>query len=92
HCPPSWRLDLTRDMPTPGWAMKATIKRNDADKILRVEITATPPHGLVPQVITKGTVRVEAGSLLKGAWLVDVHYKAGGEKSRRVQAFTLRAS
>ena len=90
-CPPRWRLLFTRNLPNPGYTMTATMKRLE-DQVMRVEIHATPPTRMVAQVITPGTVRVETPFLRKGTWLVDVHYRVGEGKSKRVQAFTLEGS
>jgi len=91
ECPPRFLMVLTRDMPTPGWELKGTARQLDG-QVLRIEITATPPRGMTPQVITPGAARVPIGLLRKGAWLVDVSYRVANGPLRRVQAFAVNAS
>jgi len=92
-CPPSFDLDLTADMPDPGWSL-AVDRVSDPDPTGRrvVEITATRADGAFAQVLTPRTARVSLCFLPKGVHLVDIHLRRGGGRYERVQAIVLRGA
>jgi len=92
-CPPSFDLELTADMPDPGWSL--TVDRvGDPDETGRrvVEITASREEGLFPQIITARTAKVPLGILRKGVYLIDVRLRQGGGSYERVQAIVLKGA
>jgi hypothetical protein len=92
-CPPSFDLELTADMPDPGWTL-AVDRVSDPDASGRrvVEITATRAEGAFLQVLTPRTAKVSLGFLRKGVYLIDVHLRRGAAKYERVQAIVLRGA
>ena len=90
-CPPMFDLELTADMPDPGWTF-AVDRVSDADESGRriVEITATRAEGAFAQVLTPRTVKLSLGILRKGVHLVDLHLRRGAARYERVQAIVLR--
>ncbi|HEX5137049.1 MAG TPA: hypothetical protein VFY93_08765 [Planctomycetota bacterium] len=92
-CPPSFDLELTADMPDPGWSLNVD-RVADPDETLRrvVEITATRGDGMFPQVVTARTAKVPLGILRKGVYLIDVQVRQGAAKYERVQAIVLRGA
>jgi hypothetical protein len=90
-CPPSFEIELTADMPDPGWSL-AVDRVSDPDETGRriVEITATRAEGAFAQVITPRTAKLSLGILRKGVYLIDVHLRKGAGKHERVQAIVLR--
>lgn len=90
-CPPSFDVELTADMPDPGWSL--TLDRvSDPDEAGRrtVEITATRGEGAYVQVVTPRTVTLGLGCMRKGVYLLDIHLRRGPTKYERVQATVLR--
>jgi hypothetical protein len=92
-CPPSFDLELTLDLPDPGWSL-AVDRISDPDPTLRrvVEITATRAEGAFVQVVTPRTAKLSLGCLRKGVHLIDVHLRHGAAKYERVQAIVLRGA
>jgi hypothetical protein len=92
-CPPSFDLELTADMPDPGWTL-AVDRVSDADESGRrvVEITATRAEGAFVQALTPRTAKVPLGCLRKGVYLIDVHLRRGAGRYERVQAVVLRGA
>jgi len=91
-CPPAFVLELTTDLPHPGWGL-AVDRVGAADEHGRVviEITAEGKEGLWPQVMTARTARVPLGRLKKGDVLVDVFLRRGRDAAYgRAQAIILR--
>ena len=90
-CPPMFDLELTADMPDPGWTL-AVDRVSDPDESGRriVEITATRAEGMFAQVLTPRTAKVSLGILRKGVHLVDLHLRRGAARYERVQAVVLR--
>ncbi len=92
-CPPRFDIELTADMPDPGWTL-ALDRVSDPDETGRrtVEITATRAEGAFVQVITPRTVTVGMGCMRKGNYLLDIHLRRGPTKYERVQALVLRGA
>ncbi|MHC4930923.1 MAG: hypothetical protein ACYTGV_01860 [Planctomycetota bacterium] len=93
HCPPAWTLELTVDLPDPGWEVEVDeiCKPDDARRRV-VRISSRGKAGAWPQVITTRKLRVPLGSMRKGAYLLDLHYrKSPDTRYRRVQALVLDA-
>jgi hypothetical protein len=90
-CPPSFDVELTADMPDPGWTL-AVDRISDADDSGRrvVEITATRAEGAYIQVITPRAVIVSLGMMRKGTYLLDIRLRRGATPYERVQAVVLR--
>ncbi|MHC4224964.1 MAG: hypothetical protein ACYSX0_00060 [Planctomycetota bacterium] len=92
-CPPSWNLELTVDLPNPGWEVEVdeVCKTDDSGRrVIRISSRGKP--GAWPQVITTRKLRVPLGSMRKGAHLLDLHYrKSPDTRYRRVQALVLDA-
>lgn len=90
-CPPSFDVELTADMPDPGWTLGVD-RVSDPDESGRriVEITATRAEGAFVEVVTPRTAKVPVGFLRKGVYLLDVHFRRGPTKYQRVQAVVLR--
>jgi len=92
-CPPSFDVELTADMPDPGWSL--TLDRvSDPDQAGRrtVEITATRAEGAFVQVLTPRAVTLKLGSMRKGAYLLDILLRRGPTRYERVQAIVLRGA
>ena len=90
-CPPMFDVELTADLPDPGWTL-AVDRVSDPDASGRriVELTATRAEGAFLQVVTPRTATVSLGSMRKGAYLLDVHLRRGPNPYERVQAIVLK--
>jgi len=92
-CPPTWNLELTVDLPNPGWEveMDEVGKPDDAGRRV-IKISSRGKPGGWPQVITTRELRVPLGSMRKGSYLLDLRYrKSPDTRYRRVQALVLDA-
>jgi len=92
-CPPTFDLELTTDMPHPGWSL-AVDRVSDPDESGRrvVDITESEAEGLWPAVMTATTAKVGLGVMRKGVHLIDVRVRRGAGKYERVQAVVLRGA
>jgi hypothetical protein len=92
-CPPAWALELTVDLPHPGWEVEVDeVCKTDGSRRRVVRISSRGKPGSWPQVITTRKLRVPLGSMRKGAHLLDLHYrKSPDTRYRRVQALVLDA-
>lgn len=92
-CPPSFDLELTADLPDPGWSL-AVDRVSDPDAAGRrvVEITATGAEGAFAQVLTPRTTTASLGMMRKGVYLIDIHLRRGEGRHERVQAIVLRGA
>lgn len=92
-CPPSFDLELTADMPDPGWSL-AVDRVSDPDETLRrvVDITATRAEGMFAQVVTARTATASLGMMRKGVYLIDIRLRRGEGRHERVQAIVLRGA
>lgn len=80
--PPKFSLNFKVNMPTPGWKLKVDeVGKPDAQGRIQVKVTATPPEGIVAQVITSQTFHASLGVLDTGDYLVEVHYRKAGDES-----------
>ncbi len=80
--PPQFSVILHVNMPTPGWELKVDeVGKPDAQGRIQVKVTATPPEGIVAQVITSQSFHASLGELSKGEYLVDVLYRKSGDET-----------
>jgi len=90
--PLQFALRLARTFPTPGFDVRAEAPEIDRPGSYPVHITATPPSGIVTQVLTPVTVRVPLGKLRPGSYeLVVLEKRSGAEDFERVQTIELVA-
>lgn len=90
-CPPRFDVELSAEMPDAGWSLVVD-RISDPDESGRriVEITATPGEGAFAQVVTPSTAKLSLGTMRRGVYLLDVHFRRGAAKYQRVQAVVLR--
>lgn len=80
--PPQFSAILHVKMPTPGWELKVDeVGKPDAQGRIVVKVTATPPEGIVAQVITSQSFHASLGELSKGEYLLEVLYRKSGEET-----------
>ncbi|MBK8206645.1 MAG: protease complex subunit PrcB family protein [Planctomycetes bacterium] len=80
--PPQFSAILHVNMPTPGWELKVDeVGKPDAQGRIQVKVTATPPDGIVAQVITSQSFHASLGELSKGEYLLEVVYRKNGEET-----------
>lgn len=90
--PPQFDLLLTRDMPTPGWALDVDDVAVDtkAGRIL-VRITEVAPEGIRTQVITPTPCRVPLGRLEPGVFALELWLRRGDGPHVLAQVLVVRA-
>jgi len=92
--PPQFRVNLTRDMPTPGWKFEVDSVEIDAElgRIV-ARVTEHAPGGIVSQVIKPTRLDLELGILPRGGYVLEIWVRRGADSDyRRLQAIVLVAS
>ena len=92
--PPQFRVNLTRDMPTPGWKFEIESVEVDAEagRIL-VRVTEQAPHGMVAQMIKPTRLSLDLGVLAPGRYVLELWVRRGAKNEyHRLQAMVLVAS
>lgn len=62
--------------PTPGYSIEGKIVSvmETAPPIYEIDVIATPPTGIIPQIVTRSDVRLEIPVQESEAWAVDLRY------------------
>jgi hypothetical protein len=91
-CPPGFDVELTAELPDPGWTLTVDALRGpDAEGRFTADLTAARGDGVFPQVVTPRSTKVSLGFLRKGVYLLDLRLRRDpAGKHERVQALVLR--
>jgi hypothetical protein len=78
--PPQFALKLTVTMPTPEWELTVdSVGKPDAQGRIRIDVTGTPPEGMVAQVLQSEEFTANLGSLNAGDLLVELYFRRGAD-------------
>ena len=92
--PPQFQVNLTRDMPTPGWKFEVdSVEIDGKSGRIVARVTEHAPGGVVSQVIKPTRLSLNLGVLSRGDYLLELWVRRGaGSDYRRLQAIVLVAS
>ncbi len=82
--PPRFVLVWSREMPTPGYALRVdSVAVDDEAGRIVARISELAPSGMVAQVITRTELSIEVGPLPAGRYVVEVRSRKGDKGAYR---------
>jgi hypothetical protein len=69
--PPTFVVEFTQQMPTPGWTFRVDSVETEGDRIV-ARITEARPEGMVVQMIAPGTAKIPIGTLQRGRYVLEI--------------------
>ena len=80
--PPTFVVEFTQQMPTPGWTFKVDSVETDGDRIV-AKMTEIRPQGMVVQMIAPGTAKIPLGSLTRGRYVLEIRSRRNAQREHR---------